>query len=90
MSARRKDVYRALPVMSALVDLGEGRKLEPRQLERALAGAVNFVERTNLGYVVMDTSRVTADLRDFAIIVFNLEKVREAEGYELYVPRRQP
>lgn len=90
VSARRKDVYRAMPVMSALLDLGEGRKLQPRQLERALAGAGNFVERTNLGYVVMDTSRVTADLRDFAIIVFNLEKVREADGYELYVPRRQP
>jgi hypothetical protein len=89
VSTRRKDVYRTMPVMSALLDLGEGRKLEPHKLNRALANANNFVERTNLGYVVMDSARVTADLRDFAVIIFGLEKVAEADGYELYVPRRE-
>ena len=58
--------YRQMPVTSALIDVSEGRKLTRGQLDRAIAGADDFLRATNLGYVVMDRARVSADLRDFA------------------------
>jgi hypothetical protein len=87
-----KDHYRRHPVTSALLDVSEGRKLEPAQLARAVSGADDFLRATNLGYVVMDQGRVSADLREFAIALLGLTKIAEADGYELYVlcqPRQE-
>ena len=83
-----KACYRRLPVTSALIEISEGHKLTRGQLQRALDNSDDFIRTTNLGYVVMDSSRVSADLREFARILLGLTKVTEADGYELYVPRR--
>ena len=84
----RKQVYRRAPVMGALLEVSEGRKLPPARIDRAIAGVDDFLRATNLGYVVMNQRRVTNDLRDFTVILLGLTKIDEADGYELYVPRR--
>ena len=88
MSARRKDAYRRLPVMGALLDVSEGRSLDRATMERAVNGADTFLKATNLGYVVMNERRVSTELRELATSVLGLTKIAEADGYTLYVPRR--
>ena len=83
-----KQYHRRLPVMSALMHLSEGKPLEPRQIEAAEKNANAFLQRTNLGYVVWRNDAITPELRAFATSVLGLTRVMEADGYELYVPRR--
>jgi hypothetical protein len=87
VSDQRKSAYRRVPVMHALLEVSEGRKLSRREIDAAIATVDDFARRTNLGYVVMNTAWVTDDVRDFAVILFGLTKVAEADGFELYVPR---
>jgi hypothetical protein len=82
-----KQYYRRLPVMSALMQLSEGKTLEPWQFEMAMKNADSFLQRSKLGYVVWRNQSITPELRAFAISVFGLTKVMEADGYELYAPR---
>jgi hypothetical protein len=88
VSARRKEAYRQMPVMGALLDVSEGRTLHASQIDRAVNGADAFLKSTNLGYVIMQEGRVSAPLRDLASSVLGLRKIAEADGYSLYVPRR--
>jgi hypothetical protein len=85
-----KSRYRRLPVTSALIDVSEGRKLSVGQIDRAIAAADDFVRATHLGYVVVDSNRVTADLRDFATALLGLTKIAESDGYELYTTKYPP
>jgi hypothetical protein len=85
-----KSRYRRMPVTSALFDISEGQKLTVGQIDRAIAGADDFVRATHLGYVVIDTSRVSADLRDFATALLGLKKIAESDGYELYTTKFPP
>jgi hypothetical protein len=80
--------YRRMPVTSALIDISEGRGLDRARRDRAIDGADEFLRATNLGYVVIDQARASADLRQFATVLLGLTKIAEADGYELYVPRR--
>jgi hypothetical protein len=82
-----KQYYRRMPVMSALMQLSEGKSLEPWQFQAAAKNADAFLERSRLGYVVWRNEVVTPELRAFAIRVFRLTKVMEADGYEVYAPR---
>ncbi len=86
VSARRKDVYRNQPVTRALIEVSEGRQLDPSTLARALRNVDGFMHASNLGYVVMNRERVSNELREFAIALLGLTKVDDADGYELYVP----
>ena len=60
----------------------------PRQIDRAINGADDFVRSTNLGYVIMKEQHVSPELRALASRLFALTKIAEADGYSLYVPRR--
>jgi hypothetical protein len=83
-----KACYRRLPVTSALMEISEGGKVSHGQAQRAFQAADDFIRQTNLGYVVMDSGRTSSELREFAMALLSLTKVKEADGYELYVPRR--
>jgi hypothetical protein len=76
-------------MMSALMQLSEGRPLEPWQIDRAAGDADNFVRSSALGYVAWRNVSVSPELRAFAIKYLRLTKVAEADGYELYVPRTE-
>jgi hypothetical protein len=88
ISETRKSTYRRRPVLGALMTLSEGRALTAEQAARARAGAETFVQRTQLGYVVIDESRTPAPLRAFAIDLLHLRKIGASGARELYVPER--
>ena len=71
--------YRQDPVLRVVMRLSEGRTLEPGLAETALAAAPDFMERTQLGYVVVDTSRASPELVDFVSRAFSLGAV-DASG----------
>ncbi|HEY7473987.1 MAG TPA: hypothetical protein VH679_03180 [Vicinamibacterales bacterium] len=86
ISRQRVSFLRRRPVLNALVTLSEKQPLTDRSVGRARRAADEFLEQGRVGYVVIDTSRSTPELRAFAIALFNLRKL-EADGvFELYVP----
>jgi hypothetical protein len=76
--------YRRFPLLSALLDLSERLPLDPAAARAARADAQPLVERTRMGYVVIDTRRASPALRDFAVGAFGLVKIAEEDGRELY------
>ena len=88
VSEQRKRRYLGLPVRRALIILSERRALGGAAAEQARRAAPGFIEQGNVGYIVMDATRVTPELRAFAVGIFDLIKIDEGAGYELYVPKR--
>ena len=88
ISDARKATYRARPVLGALMTLSEGHELTAEQTTRARTAAASFVDRTKLGYVIIDETRTTPALRDFVIDVLRLRKISESGPRELYAPGR--
>ena len=86
ISQQRAAQLRGRPVRAALIALSERRDLDERVATRARRAAGEFIEQGRLGYVVIDTSRATPELRDFAIALFDLQRVETAGVFELYVP----
>lgn len=86
---RQKRALSSLPVVSALVTLSEGRPLTPEAEYDAWRARHRFISRARLGYVVIDTSRASRALRDFAIQLLDLEPIAADKGFELYRPRRR-
>jgi hypothetical protein len=87
VSDRRKQTYLRAPVRRALITLSERRPLDERTARVARIDAPGFIARSRIGYVVMHTPRMTRELRDFAIDVFQLDLVASADDHELYVSR---
>jgi hypothetical protein len=86
ISRRRADQLRGRPVRGALIALSEQRDLDDRVASRARRAAGEFIAQGRVGYVVVDTSRATPQLRDFAIALFDLQRIETAGVFELYVP----
>jgi hypothetical protein len=78
-------VYRAQPVVTALIDLSDGKVLADEARRAAAASAGDFVRRTKLGYVVEDTRTTSDDLRQFAIATLHLTLLSASGPYRLYV-----
>ncbi len=76
--------YRRFPLLSALLDLSERLPLDPAMERVAREDAQPLVERTRMGYVVIDTRRASPALREFAIGAFGLVRLSEEDGRELY------
>jgi hypothetical protein len=74
------------PVLDPLVTLSEGRPLSPQQRDRALPEAATFVRQMNIGYVIVDRSRASDELRAFAKEAFGLRMVAVEGALELYEP----
>ena len=86
ISRQRAAQLRGRPVRAALIALSERRDLDERVATRARRAAGEFIEQGRLGYVVIDRSRATPQLRDFAIALFDLQRVETSGVFELYVP----
>jgi hypothetical protein len=86
VSNREIGRHRRWTDLSRLIDLSEGRAIAASDLELAKRRAPAFVARARLGYVVMETARVSDDLRRYATEVLRLRKIAESDGYELFVP----
>jgi hypothetical protein len=66
--------------------LSEGRGITASDVELAKRRAPAFVARRRLGYVLMETARVSDELRRYATTVLRLRKIAQSDGYELLVP----
>jgi len=77
---------RRYPVLDALFTLSAGATLTPHQRRRAFARRALFLRRTKLGYVVIDTSRASPHLRDFAVRLLGLVEIDREGPYVLYAP----
>lgn len=86
ISDARKARYRARAVLGPIMTLSEGGTLTQQARLRAEAEAPIFLSTSSLGYVVIDRTRASAELRSFAIELFGLQKVAEGGGRELFVP----
>jgi hypothetical protein len=87
---RTKRAYRDEPVTGALIEFGEQRIPSAELLAAATGAGSRFIDRIQLGYVVIDGVRVTPAEREFAVAALGLERVEtpgELGARELYVTR---
>jgi hypothetical protein len=78
------DRYRNNSLMTVLLRLSEGAPVEPKLYDRALSRADRYLDRLQVGYVVIDPTRSSPELVAFTRRVFKTTFVAEAEGLELY------
>ena len=76
--------YRRHPVVRVLLRLSEERPLEPGMEEEALAAAPEFVQRMQLGYVVIDSGLCSPGLVAFVKKAFPMSLVTVEGPWELY------
>ena len=76
--------YRRFPVMSALMDLSEGRSLDPDRRTEVLAEAHSRASRLRIGWVVVDARSVSGELEQFAVEAFDLTYVERDGPWKLY------
>ena len=76
--------YRNNTLMGVLLRLSEGEPVEPERYERALARSDRYLERLQVGYVVIDPAHCSPELVAFAKRVFQTTFVTKADGLELY------
>ncbi len=76
--------YRRLHRLNVLMDLSAGRPVSAERLERANERVHLYPPALNVGYVIMQTDRVSTQLRTFAMAAFDLEFVAAEEGQELF------
>jgi hypothetical protein len=75
------------PVLGALTRLSEGEPLEAAQAEQLQREWPAFIDRTTLGYVVLDRTRASEQLQALATTSLQLEQVAESGPLVLFRPR---
>jgi hypothetical protein len=86
ISKKRIDEMRAQPTLDALLTLSEGVPLAPDHADRIRRRGSVFLERSNLGYVIIDQARSPRVLTDFVIAAWKLEEIERAGPHVLYRP----
>jgi hypothetical protein len=87
VSSRRFKEIRQLPILAGLITLSEGKSLADDEEAALIDAAPRFLDRSNLGWVVIHPSRTPPALRDFAVRAFALEEVAADGDDVLYRPR---
>jgi hypothetical protein len=87
ISQQRVRAVRAQPTLDALMIMSEGRHLSPPHASWIRSRGRGFIERANIGYVVVDLATTPPHLIDFVIDAWELELVARDGGLVLYVPR---
>jgi hypothetical protein len=78
------DTYRRSHRMSVLLDLSAGRPVSAERVERAIERTHLSQPRLEIGYVIIQTGRVSPQLVSIAKAAFDLEFVTAEYGHELY------
>jgi hypothetical protein len=86
VSQRRRQAVRREPVLAALMTLSENRSLESSAYEALLRDGSAFLKRSNVGFVVIDRSRLPAALDAVAVGALRLTLVDVDGPFELYRP----
>jgi hypothetical protein len=87
VSRRRFADIQREPMTNALIWLSEGRELDSSRRPWLLADGPSFVDRSKVGFVVIDRERTPPALREFALAAFGLRLVDVDGNFELYEPR---
>ncbi len=87
---RRFKEVRRLPTLAALITLSEGKTLTAEEQTALIEGAPQFIERSDLAWVVIHRSRTPPALRDFALRAFALDEVAADGDTVLYRTRLAP
>jgi hypothetical protein len=88
VSRRRIADVRQEPILDALITLSEGGTLAADHDRDVTRQAMEFVRRARIGFVVIDNSLTTPQLREFAVRALRLQRVDGDEQYDLYVPQQ--
>jgi hypothetical protein len=86
VSQQTRQFHLDLPVFGTLMALSARDTVSAQELDAARAGAPAFLERANVGYVVLHSERISPELRAFAVEAFGLRHVGTDRGRELYLP----
>jgi hypothetical protein len=86
VSERRVKAVRSHVMLDALIRLSEGKPLEVGTTEVLVADAPQFLARANVGYVVIDHTRASPALVDFAMRTLNLDELESDGPFVLYRP----
>jgi hypothetical protein len=86
VSLRRVADVRRDPMVDALIWLSEGRPLDSSRRRTLIESGSAFIDRAQLGFVVIDTLRTPETLRTFAVQAFDLQFVDRDDAFELYRP----
>jgi hypothetical protein len=87
VSRRRVSDTRRDTMLDALIWLSEGRELDASRWRSLVESGPRFVERANIGFVVIDRRRTTRAMREFANTAFELQLLEADGDFELYAPR---
>jgi len=87
VSRRRVQDIRRDPTLDALIWLSEGRELDASRWRSLVETGPAFVNRANVGFVVIDRRRTTRAMREFVNTAFELQLIESDGEFELYVPR---
>jgi hypothetical protein len=87
VSRRRLTDTRRDPMLDALIWLSEGRELDVSRWRSLVETGPVFIERANVGFVVIDRRRTTRAMREFANTAFDLQLIDADGDFELYAPR---
>jgi hypothetical protein len=90
ISAKRLKAVRSQPTLDALVIMSEGGTLSPPHAAWIRSRGPGFIERANIGYVVVDEAQTPRHLVEFVMGAWNLTEVARDQGMVLYVPRVVP
>jgi hypothetical protein len=75
------------PLLHPLVSMSEGQALPEAEAARFVADGPMFISAAAVGYVVIDTSRVTPQLQALSVAAFALEPIASDGPFTLYRPR---
>jgi hypothetical protein len=74
------------PVLDALIELSEGKTLDPEREGLLIEQGQGYLDRHRLGLVVIDRGRATTALREVVVRAFRLQLVASDGPFELYRP----
>ena len=86
VSRRRIDEIRKEPILAALVTLSEGGMLDAAHQRDLVEQGPAFIREARIGYVVIDGTRASPQLRDFAVGALHLRRIDGEGAYDLYTP----
>jgi hypothetical protein len=72
------------PLIASLIRLSEGHELSAAEARQFVEGGPAFVERTNIGYVLIDTRHITPRAAALAVEAFRLEAIAVDGSVTLY------
>ena len=87
ISQRRIRDIRSQPTLNALMIMSEGKRLSAPHAAWIRSRGPGFIERANVGYVVVDEALTPPHLHAFVIEAWNLIEVARDAGMVMYVPQ---